>query len=229
LPDPRVHRTRRHALVDILVITLCAAICGADDGVAIARFGRVFAALDPDAFRTAFLAWVQTVAEELPGEVIAVDGKTLRRTFDTASAKAAIHIVSAWAAAQGLCLGQVKTDTTSNEITAIPKLLKLLARAGRVAFPRPILHERQLASDPQWVYGGGARLRKELLCRDDSWSLARLRSQRQRPPSWRKASLLRIASSSHTRPWCPRSPPGTRLCSKPSSTGTASGSSGIAR
>jgi hypothetical protein len=95
-------------------------------------FGRVFAALDPDAFRTAFLAWVQTVAQELPGEVIAVDGKTLRRTFDTASAKAAIHMVSAWAAAQGLCLGQVKTDTKSNEITAIPTLLNLLALAGRV-------------------------------------------------------------------------------------------------
>jgi len=156
LPDPRVRRTRRHALVDLLVITLCAAICGADDWVAIARFGRakrkwfrgfltlrhgipshdtfgrVFAALDPDAFRTAFLAWVQTVAEELPGEVIAVDGRTLRRTFDTASAKAAIHRVSAWAAAQGLCLGQVKTDTKSNEITAIPARLHLLALAGRV-------------------------------------------------------------------------------------------------
>jgi predicted transposase YbfD/YdcC len=156
LPDLRVRRTRRHALVDILLITLCAAFCGAADWVAIARFGRakrkwfrgfltlrhgipshdifgrVFAALDPDAFRTAFLAWVQTVAEELPGEVIAVDGKTLRRTFDTASAKAAIHRVSAWAAAQGLCLGQIKTEAKSNEITAIPKLPEVLALAGRV-------------------------------------------------------------------------------------------------
>ena len=124
LPDPRVRRTRRHALVDILVIALCAAICGADDWVAIARFGRakrkwfrefltlrhgipshdtfgrVFAALDPDAFKAAFLAWVQTVAELLPGDVIAIDGKTLRRTFDTAGEKAAIHMVSAWAATQ---------------------------------------------------------------------------------------------------------------------------------
>lgn len=156
VPDPRVRRTRRHALVDILVITLCAVICGADDWVAIAQFGRakrtwfrgfltlrhgipshdtfgrVFAALDPAAFQAAFLAWVQTVAEHLPGEVIAVDGKTLRRTFDTAGEKAAIHMVSAWATAQGLCLGQVKTDTKSNEITAIPKLLDLLALAGRI-------------------------------------------------------------------------------------------------
>ena len=144
LPDPRVRRTRRHALIDILVITLCGVICGADDWVAIARFGRakrkwlrgflalphgipshdtfgrVFAALDPDAFKDAFLAWVQTLAELLPGDVIAIDGKTLRHTFDTAADKAAIHMVSAWATAQGLCLGQVKTDAKSNEITAIP-------------------------------------------------------------------------------------------------------------
>ena len=156
LPDPRVRRTRRHALVDILVITLCAVICGVDDWVAIARFGRakrkwfrefltlrhgipshdtfgrVFAAMDPDAFKTAFLAWVQTLAELLPGDVIAIDGKTLRHTFDTAGDRAAIHMVSAWATAQGLCLGQVKTDTKSNEITAIPKLLEVLALAGRI-------------------------------------------------------------------------------------------------
>lgn len=156
LPDPRVRRTRRHALVDILVITLCAVICGADDWVAIAHFGRakrkwfrrflalphgipshdtfgrVFAALDPEAFQRAFLAWVQTLATLLPGDVIAVDGKTLRRTFDTASDTAAIHMVSAWATAQGLCLGQIKTAAKSNEITAIPKLLELLALAGRI-------------------------------------------------------------------------------------------------
>jgi len=156
LPDPRVRRTRRHALEAILVITLCAVICGADDWASIARFGRakrkwfrtflalphgipshdtfgrVFAALDPEAFKAAFLAWVATVADLLPGDVIAIDGKTLRRTFDTAADKAAIHMVSAWATAQGLCLGQVKTDAKSNEITAIPKLLNVLALAGRV-------------------------------------------------------------------------------------------------
>jgi predicted transposase YbfD/YdcC len=156
LPDPRVRRTRRHALEDILVITLCAVICGADDWVSIAdfghakrkwfrgflalphgipshdTFGRVFAALDPEAFRAAFLAWVATVADLLPGDVIAIDGKTLRHTFDTAADKAAIHMVSAWATAQGLCLGQVKTDTKSNEITAIPKLLDVLVLTGRI-------------------------------------------------------------------------------------------------
>lgn len=156
LPDPRVRRTRRHALVDILVIALCAVICGADDWVAIARFGRakrqwfrtflslrhgipshdtfgrVFAALDPEAFQTAFLAWTQTLATLLPGDVVAIDGKTLRRTFDTAADKAAIHMVSAWASAQGLCLGQVRTAAKSNEITAIPKLLEMLALTGRI-------------------------------------------------------------------------------------------------
>ena len=156
IPDPRVRRTRRHALVDVLVITLCAVICSADDWVSIAQFGRakrkwfrrfltlrhgipshdtfgrVFAALDPETIQAAFLAWVETVADLLPGEVIAVDGKTLRRTFDTVSAKAAIHLVSAWATQQGLCLGQMQTDAKSNEITVIPRLLEVLALAGRV-------------------------------------------------------------------------------------------------
>ena len=156
LPDPRMPRTRRHTLADILVITLCGVICGADDWAALERFGnakltwfrtflalphgipshdtfgRVFAALDPEAFKAAFLAWVGTLAAVMPGDVIAIDGKTLRHTFDTAADKAAIHMVSAWATAQGLCLGQVKTDAKSNEITAIPKLLEVLALAGRV-------------------------------------------------------------------------------------------------
>jgi len=156
VPDPRVRRTRRHTLEDILVITRCAVICGADDWVSIAHFGhakrkwfrrflalphgipshetfgRVFAALAPEAFKAAFLAWVATVADLLPGDVIAIDGKMLRRTFDTAAEKAAIHMVSAWATAQGVCLGQVKTDAKSNEITAIPKLLEVLALTGRV-------------------------------------------------------------------------------------------------
>jgi predicted transposase YbfD/YdcC len=95
-------------------------------------FGRVFAALDPEAFQAAFLTWVRSLATDLPGEVVAIDGKTLRRTFDTAADKAAIHMVSAWATAQGLCLGQVKTAAKSNEITAIPKLLEVLALRGRI-------------------------------------------------------------------------------------------------
>lgn len=152
--DPRTHRTRQHLLSDILVIALCGIICGADDWVSLERFGnakvdwfrsflelpngipshdtfgRVFAALDPEAFKSAFLSWAKGLAKALPGDVIAVDGKTLRQTFDTASDKAAIHMVSAWASRQELCLGQVKTHAKSNEIKAIPMLLELLALKG---------------------------------------------------------------------------------------------------
>jgi hypothetical protein len=154
LPDPRVERTRLHALVDILAIALCAMIAGADDFVAIAAWGqaheawlrqrlalphgipshdtfdRVFRRLDPEAFARCFLAWVQHLREATHGEVIAVDGKTLRHSFDRASGKAAIHMVSAWATQNRLVLGQVKVDDKSNEITAIPALLALLDLNG---------------------------------------------------------------------------------------------------
>jgi predicted transposase YbfD/YdcC len=152
LPDPRVDRTKRHLLTDLLVIALCAMLCGADDFVAIqdwgrARhdwlrqrlglalpngipshdtFGRVFARLDPEAFARCFLAWVEAVRQATAGQVVAIDGKTLRRSFDRAHQKAAIHMVSAWTAANHLVLGQVKVDEKSNEITAIPALLDLL-------------------------------------------------------------------------------------------------------
>ncbi len=158
LPDPRLARTQRHALLDILVIALCALICGADDFVAIARFGqakqawlrerlalelpsgipshdtfgRVFARLDPTAFADCFLAWTQQMHTQTAGQVIALDGKTLRHSFDTASGKGAIHMVSAWASDSRLVLGQVKVDAKSNEITALPVLLKMLDISGSV-------------------------------------------------------------------------------------------------
>ena len=154
LPDPRIDRQKRHSLHDIMVITICAVICGADNWVAIelfakAReswfrkmlalphgipshdtFGRLFAALDPEAFRECFAAWVQAATSELKGEVVAIDGKTLRRSYDAASSKAAIHMVNAWACTTGISLGQLATDQKSNEITAIPQLLKMLALTG---------------------------------------------------------------------------------------------------
>jgi predicted transposase YbfD/YdcC len=163
LPDPRAERGRAHLLVDILTITLCAVICGADDWVAVATygelkqkwlrtilalpngipshdtFGRVFRLLDPDELRRCFLSWVRAVVAA-PGEtgepgapgqqVVAVDGKTLRRSHDRRTGKEALHLVSAWAAESGLVVGQVATDTKSNEITAIPALLRLLALEG---------------------------------------------------------------------------------------------------
>ncbi len=149
LDDPRVERTRRHKLVDILAIAICATICGADSWVRIELFGRsklawfqsflelphgipshdtfgdVFARLDPVQLQNCCISWTQAIAELLPGEVVAIDGKTARRSYDRAGKKGAIHRVSAWATQQTLTLGQVKTDEKSNEITAIPQLLEL--------------------------------------------------------------------------------------------------------
>ena len=154
LPDPRIARGRLHSLHDILVIAICGVICGADDWASIEEFGRakedwlktflklpngipshdtfgrVFAALGTKAFRECFARWIQAVASSTNGDVVAIDGKTLRRSFNRASSKAAIHMVSAWSTANGVVLGQVKTAAKSNEITAIPKLLELLELNG---------------------------------------------------------------------------------------------------
>ena len=147
--DPRKERTRDHALLDIIVIALAAIICGADSWVAVAEFGRfkqawlktfldlpngipshdtfgrVFARIDPAQFQHSFVTWVQAI-QQVHGDVIAIDGKTHRRSHDQANAKAALHLVSAWANENRLVLGQVAVDTKSNEITAIPTLLDLL-------------------------------------------------------------------------------------------------------
>jgi len=154
LPDPRVERTKRHALLDVLTIALCAVICGADSWVEVERFGqakeawlrtflalpqgipchdtfgRVFAQLDPVAFERCFLAWVQAMVGEPVAQVVALDGKTLRRSHDRRAGTGPLHLVSAWATASHLVLGQVAVDAKSNEITAIPALLKLLALEG---------------------------------------------------------------------------------------------------
>ncbi|NIP71964.1 MAG: ISAs1 family transposase, partial [Gammaproteobacteria bacterium] len=154
LPDPRRQAGRRHYLSDMLTITICAVICGADDWGAVAEFGeakrdffaehlplphgipcedtfeRVFARLDPEAFEQCFAGWMQALAETHDAELIAIDGKTLRRSFDWAGDKAAIHMVSAWAAKNELVFGQVATEAKSNEITAIPRLLELLDLQG---------------------------------------------------------------------------------------------------
>ena len=147
--DPRKERTRDHALPDSIVIALAAIICGADSWVAVAEFGRfkqawlstfldlpngipshdtfgrVFARIDPAQFQHSFVTWVQAI-QQVHGDVIAIDGKTHRRSHDHANDKAALHLVSAWASENRLVLGQVAVDTKSNEITAIPLLLDLL-------------------------------------------------------------------------------------------------------
>lgn len=153
LTDPR-RRKVTYPLINVVVIAVCAVICGADDFVAIAAFGRkkrellekfldletgipshdrfnaILAAIKPAEFEKCLLSWITALHEITDGQVIAIDGKTLRRSFDAANSKAAIHMVSAWATANHISLGQVVVDAKSNEITAIPKLLQILELSG---------------------------------------------------------------------------------------------------
>jgi len=154
LTDPRIDRTKLHKLLDILVIAICAVIAGADNWEDIAEFGqakldwfktflelpngipshdtfnRVFARLDPQEFRHGFMSWISAVSEVIEGQVVAIDGKVLRRSHDRGIGQAAIDMVSAWACANRLVLGQMKVDDKSNEITAIPQLLQALEVSG---------------------------------------------------------------------------------------------------
>ena len=151
--DPRIERTKRHRLRDIIIIAICGVICGADGWVGIEEFGkakeawltellqlpngipshdtfgRVFAHIDPKQFEASFDDWVQGISTTIQG-VIAIDGKTSRRTHDRAAGKKALHLVSAWAVENRLVLAQLATEEKSNEITAIPLLLQQLALAG---------------------------------------------------------------------------------------------------
>lgn len=153
LTDPR-RREVVYPLLNVVVIAVCAVICGSDDFVAIAkwartkrgwlatfldlssgipshdRFNAILAALKPAEFEQCLLSWITALHAVSDGQIIAIDGKTLRRSYDTASGKSAIHMVSAWATANHISLGQVVTDAKSNEITAIPKLLELLEISG---------------------------------------------------------------------------------------------------
>lgn len=154
LEDPRVERHKRHKLIDIIILTICAVISGADGWEAIEQFGknkqdwlrkwidlengipshdciaRVIARIAPTGMTDCFIAWVNGVAELTNGEVVAIDGKTARRSYNRKDKLGAIHMVSAWANQTGMSLGQVKTEEKSNEITAIPVLLELLELKG---------------------------------------------------------------------------------------------------
>lgn len=154
LEDPRSGIQRRHLLTDMLVIAIAGVLCGADGWAQVAQFGRakrtwleqflelphgipahdtfgrVFSLIDAEAFETCFRTWVQTLGELLPREVVAIDGKTLRRSHNRGRGLGALHLVSAWASENQVVLGQVATEAKSNEITAIPKLLELLHLKG---------------------------------------------------------------------------------------------------
>ena len=153
LTDPR-RREVTYPLINVVVIAICAVICGADDFVSIAEFGQtrrdwfarfldlkngipshdrfnaILAAIKPAEFEKCLLSWIAALHEITAGQLIAIDGKTLRRSFDAASSKAPIHMVRAWATAKHISLGQVVVDAKSNEITAIPKLLEILELSG---------------------------------------------------------------------------------------------------
>ena len=153
LTDPRVERTRHHRLFDIVVVALCGTISGGNSWTDIERFGnerldwlqtflrlengipshdtfgRVFSQLDPAKLAACIAQWLDDIGRDL-GKHIAIDGKTLRGSFDTAAGKNPLHLVSAWACDARLTLGQVATDAKSNEITAIPLLLELLNLKG---------------------------------------------------------------------------------------------------
>jgi predicted transposase YbfD/YdcC len=155
LDDSRTGNACRHDLHDLLLIALCTFLCGGETCVDMAEFAeakeeflrgfmglagglpshdtfsRLFRALDRDQFRDCFQAFMSRFAEACQG-VVAIDGKVLRRSFDTASAKSPLHMVSAWGCEQRLVLGQIATDAKSNEITAVPKLLEMLSLKGRI-------------------------------------------------------------------------------------------------
>ena len=154
LPDPRVERTKAYNLVDLIILCICAVICGADDWVSIAKFarskqnwwrqwglfpdrtpshdtlGRVFSLIDAENFSQLFTQWVLNLSDLSQSKVIALDGKTLRKSFNSSNGRSAIHMVSAWCVSNQMIFGQTKVDEKSNEITAIPKLLSMLDIKG---------------------------------------------------------------------------------------------------
>jgi predicted transposase YbfD/YdcC len=166
--DPRQYGKVDHPLINIIFITLCGVLCGADDWVAITDFaqaqeewlakyldlknglpshdtlGRTFAIIDREEFQQGFLSWMSSVSQLIAG-VVAIDGKQLRRSHDKGIGKEAIHMVSAWSVANGLVLGQRKVDEKSNEITAIPLLLEALDLTGCIVTIDAMGCQREIA------------------------------------------------------------------------------------
>ncbi|MGJ5672622.1 MAG: ISAs1 family transposase [Nostochopsis sp.] len=156
IKDPRVERTKKHQLTDILVIAILAVIAGAQGWEDMENYGiskkqwlekflalphgipaddtfrRVFEFINPEELNRCFLQWVETLVTKMGGEIIPIDGKTIRGSYDRSQGKSALHIISAWSSEQRLVLGQMKVEDKSNEITAIPALLELLDITGSI-------------------------------------------------------------------------------------------------
>jgi len=171
VPDPRREHMRLHNLWDIIAITILAVIAGADSWVEVAGYGvskldwlgtflelrngipshdtfnRVFALLNPTALQEGFLNWVETIAQTTVGRLVAIDGKTARHSFDKAAGKGALHLVSAWASENRLLLGQQAVDGKSNEITAIPELIKNLEISGAIVTIDAMGCQKNIAAD----------------------------------------------------------------------------------
>lgn len=169
--DPRVERTKKHRLESLLFIAVCGVVCGAESWTEIQEFGeekrewlsryvdlthgipshdtfgRVFALLDSKKFQESFLEWIESVHQKTQGRIVAIDGKSLRRSHDRAKDKEALHLVHAWASENHMLLGEVKTDVKSNEITAIPELLKLLDLHGAIVTIDAMGTQREIVGD----------------------------------------------------------------------------------
>jgi len=169
LPDPRVRGRTDYPLIEIVFLSISAIISGFDGWEAIEDFGhgklswlrkflpyengiprhdtiaRVMSCLSPKALQSCFVSWVQSIAKITEGEVVAIDGKQARRSYDKKNRKAAIHMVSAWACQNGVVLGQQKTDAKSNEITAIPQLLDILELKGCIVTIDAMGCQREIA------------------------------------------------------------------------------------
>ena len=168
LEDPRTGNAKRHLLHEVLMIALCTVLCGGETCADMALFGRakrdflqdfltlphgipshdtfsrIFRLLDPARFHAWFIGFMERFAEGCQG-VVAIDGKTMRRSFDRAAAASPLHLVSAWAVDARLCLGQLAVGDKSNEIIAVPKLLELLSLKGRVVTSDAMNCRRKIA------------------------------------------------------------------------------------
>jgi predicted transposase YbfD/YdcC len=176
--DPRSEQARLHSLIDVLCLAVLAVIAGAEGWEDVEEFGkqkhlwlkrflrlangipshdtisRVFRLLKPQAFQEGFTRWISSLHGELGLKLVAIDGKTLRRSHDRTTMKSALHAVCAWSVANHIVLGQQSVDEKSNEITAIPELLKLLDLEGAVVTIDAMGCQKEIAA--QIVAGGGA-------------------------------------------------------------------------